>query len=552
MNQVFTAAWTFVKKNPYSVLLTLFVLWMCIGIFPLRCYEFDGQEITLGCDVMYREGWSLPPVYSYEYRMQPLMTVLLVALKHVLPFFTCEQIYCFLSAVLSLAFLLGCISFARHITQLPKTWILIAAMLLPEMYAIAMYANTAIPAAACFVWAMILLSKERFWLTGLLLCLAVLFRIDVVTAYPAILPLLIFDGKSWKRAISISAAYAVTVVVVCLFFFWLMNAEALNTFGAYQKWSGIITATERFVAILGFYSLAYVVLLPLGVGVMAVRKFWKELFLVLFPILLTHYIFASFGNASKHFLYIAPFVIIAGVRALTWLKEVLRHRPVMKWAVIVGVILFMVVSVRKGNLNMPWIYENPLTKAGVVVPFYETERGDTFYSIGLGAGYELATGDENMLLTGHLFYSWYIHLYKQMTGDWRKQQKAFIDTVPTSNILTLEYGSSAPISFEYMTENYHFKQLENMPETYRFTLSNPQRNLHFWRIVLDSPITDNQRIINYIDSLSSDFLDGDAYILSAPNYWGTYYFMDELVPKGILEKKAERLYKIVRKKVAEK
>ena len=105
MNQVFTAAWTFVKKNPYSVLLTLFVLWMCIGIFPLRCYEFDGQEITLGCDVMYREGWSLPPVYSYEYRMQPLMTVLLVALKHVLPFFTCEQIYCFLSAVFSLVFL---------------------------------------------------------------------------------------------------------------------------------------------------------------------------------------------------------------------------------------------------------------------------------------------------------------------------------------------------------------------------------------------------------------------------------------------------------------
>ena len=552
MNQVFTTAWTFVKKNPYSVLLTLFVLWMCIGIFPLRCYEFDGQEITLGCDVMYREGWSLPPVYSYEYRMQPLMTVLLVALKHVLPFFTCEQIYCFLSAVLSLVFLLGCISFAHQITRASKAWILIAAMLLPEMYAIAMYANTAIPAAACFVWAMILLSKERYWLTGLLLCLAVLFRIDVVTAYPAILPLLIFDGKSWKRAIGISAAYGVTVVVVCLFFFWLMNAEALNTFGAYQKWSGIITASERFAAILGFYSLAYVVLLPLGVGVMVVRKYWKELFLVLLPILVTHYVFASFGNASKHFLYMAPFVIIAGVRALMWLKEVLRHRPVLKWAVIVAIVLFMVVSVRKGNLNMPWIYENPLTKAGVVVPFYETERGDTFYSIGLGAGYELATGDENMLLTGHLFYSWYIHLYKQMTGEWRKQQKAFIDKVPTSNILTLEYGSSAPISFEYMTENYHFKQLENMPETYRFTLSNPQRDLHFWRIVLDSPITDNQRIINYIDSLSSDFLDGDAYILSAPNYWGTYYFMDELVPKGILEKKAERLYKIVRKKVGEK
>jgi hypothetical protein len=552
MNNVLTGVWAFVKKNPYSVLLTLFILWMCIGIFPLRCYETDGQEIILGCDVMYREGWSLPPVYSYEYRMQPLTTIMIVALKHLLPFFTCEQIYCFTTAVFSLVFLFGCISFARHITQASKTRILIAAMLLPEMYAIAMYANTAIPAAACFIWALILLSKGRYILTGLLLCLAVLFRLDIVIVYPAVLPLMIFDGKSLKKAILISAAYAVTVVVMGLFFFWLMNADALNTFGAYQKWNDIITSTGRILAILGFYSLAYFVLLPIGIGVMTLRKYWKELCLVLLPIVLVHTVFASFGNASKHFLYNAPFVIIAGVRALTWLEDVVRHRPLLKWTAIVAVVLFMVVSVRKGNVNMPWIYENPLTKAGVVVPFYETQRGETAYSVGLGAGFQVATGDENMLLTGHLFYSWYIHLFKQITGDWRKQQKAVIDEAPTSNILVLEYGTSAPISYEYLTEQYHFQQLENMPETYRFTLSNPQRDLHFWRVVLDNPITDSQQVVNYIDSLSSDFLDGEAYLLSAPNYHGASYFMDELVPTGILEKKTDRLYKILNKKVEEK
>ena len=69
----------FVDKNTYPVLLTLFILWMCVGIFPLQCYETDGQEIILGCDIMYREGWSLPPVYSYAYRMQPLTTILVVA-----------------------------------------------------------------------------------------------------------------------------------------------------------------------------------------------------------------------------------------------------------------------------------------------------------------------------------------------------------------------------------------------------------------------------------------------------------------------------------------
>lgn len=552
MNNVLTGVWAFVKKNPYSVLLTLFILWMCIGIFPLRCYETDGQEIILGCDVMYREGWSLPPVYSYEYRMQPLTTIMIVALKHLLPFFTCEQIYCFTTAVFSLVFLFGCVSFARHITQASKTRILIAAMLLPEMYAIAMYANTAIPAAACFIWALILLSKGRYILTGLLLCLAVLFRLDIVIVYPAVLPLMIFDGKSLKKAILISAAYAVTVVVIGLFFFWLMNADALNTFGAYQKWNDIITSTGRILAILGFYSLAYFVLLPIGIGIMAFRKYWKELCLVLLPIVLVHTVFASFGNASKHFLYNAPFVIIAGVRALTWLEDVVRHRPLLKWTAIVAVVLFMVVSVRKGNVNMPWIYENPLTKAGVVVPFYETQRGETAYSVGLGAGFQVATGDENMLLTGHLFYSWYIHLFKQITGDWRKQQKAVIDEAPTSNILVLEYGTSAPISYEYLTEQYHFQQLEKMPETYRFTLSNPQRDLHFWRVVLDNPITDSQQVVNYIDSLSSDFLDGEAYLLSAPNYHGASYFMDELVPTGILEKKTDRLYKILNKKVEEK
>ena len=542
----------FVKENPYAVLLTLFILWMCIGIFPLRCYETDGQEIILGCDVMYSEGWSLPPVYSYEYRMQPLTTIMIVALKHLLPFFSCEQIYCFTTAVFSLVFLLGCISFARYITQASKTRILIAAMLLPEMYAIAMYANTAIPAAACFVWALILLSKGRYFLTGLLLCIAVLFRLDIVIVYPAVLPLMIFDGKSLKKAIVVSAAYAVTVVIVCLSFFWLMGADALNTFGDYQKWNEIITSTGRILAILGFYSLAYFVLLPIGVGVMVARKYWKELFLVLLPIVLVHTVFASFGNASKHFLYNAPFVIIAGVRALTWLEEMVRHRPILKWTAVVALVLFMVVSVRKGNVNMPWIYENPLTKAGVVVPFYETQRGETAYSVGLGAGFQVATGDENMLLTGHLFYSWYIHLFKQITGDWRKQQKAVIDEAPTSNILVLEYGTSAPISYEYLTEHYRFKQLEKMPETYRFTLSNPQRDLHFWRIVLDNPITDSQQVVHFIDSLSSDFLVGDAFLLSAPNYYGASYFMDELVPTGILEKKTDRLYKILSKKVGEK
>ena len=539
-------------NKTYLILLSLFLIWMGFGIFPLQCYETDGQEIILGCDVMYREGWSLPPVYSYEYRMQPLTTLMVVALKHLLPFLTCEQIYCFTTVVFSLVFLFGCITFVQHITKALKTLILIAAMLLPEMYAIAMYPNTAIPAVACFIWALIFLSRERYWLTGLLLCVAVLFRLDVVIVFPAIFPLLLFEGKPFKQTFSLSALYGVTVVVVCLFFFWLMGADALKTFDAYEEWNGIITKGERIVAIVGFYSLAYFILLPIGLGVIIFKKYWKEVFLVLLPIVLLHIVFSSFGNASKHFLYNAPFVIIAGVRALSWLIDIVRPRPALKWIAIIGVMLYMTVSVRKCNLTLPWLNENPLSKVGMVTTLYETERGETGYSAGIGAGFQLVTNDENMLLTGHLFYPWYIHTIKQITGDWHQQQMIALDTAPTSNILTLEYGASAPIASEYLTEGYRFHQQENMPSTYRYTLSNEQRQLHFWRIVWKKAITDKQEVVEYIDSVAGYFPEGDAYLVPARNHYNSSYFMDELVPEGILEKKADKLYKIVRKKVGEK
>ena len=548
MNKVVTAVWDYVKGHPYPVLMVLFLLWMSVGIFPMQCYETDGQEVILGCDVMYREGWSLPPVYSYEYRMQPLTTILVVALKHVLPFLTCEQIYCFNTVVASLFFLFGCISFVQHITKAPKTLILVAAMLLPEMYAIAMYPNTAIPAVACFVWALIMLSRGRYWLTGLLLCVAVLFRLDVVIVFPAVFPLLIFEGKSFKQAISLSALFGVVVVVVCLFFFWLLGADALKTFDAYEEWNGLITSGERIVAIVGFYSLAYFLLLPVGVVVIIARRYWKELFLVLLPIVLLHSVFSSFGNASKHFLYNAPFVIIAGVRALSWLMGLLRNRPVLKWVALAGVLLYTTVSVRKCNLTMPWLTENPLSKVGMLTTLYETERGETGYSVGIGAGFQLVTNDENMLLTGHLFYPWYIQAIKQMTGDWHRQQTVVLDKAPTSNILTLEYGASAPIASDYLTDDYRFRQLEKMPPTYRYTLFNEQRELHFWRIVWKKAITDKQEVVAYIDSVAADFPDGDAYLVPACNHYGSSYFMDELVPDGVLEKKADKLYKIVRKK----
>lgn len=546
MSNSLTVTERFIDRYSYPILLTIFILWMCIGIFPLQSYETDGYEIILGCDVMYREGWSFPPIYSYEYRMQPLVTILIVGLKHLMPFLTCEQLYCIVTVVASLLFLTGCIRFAEHITGAGKTRILIAAMLLPEMYAIAMYPNSAIPAAACFIWALTGISHKRYWLSGLLLCVAVLFRLDIVIVFPTILPLFVYEGMSLKKAIGLSAVFGAAVVIITLVMFWIIGAEALPAYDSYQEWNNIITPQERILAIVGFYSLAYFVLMPIGLYVILRRKAWKELFLILLPILLLHVVYGQFGNASKHFLYNAPFVIIMGVHALTWLEEALKSRPVWKWTPLVLTILFMTISIRKQNLDMPWLQENPLHQAGIVAPLYSMQKGCTAYTVGLGAGYQLITNDEYMLLTGHLFYPWYIRSIKQTLADWHDQQMEVLDNVPTSNILTFEWGASGPVAFSLMREGSHFSILENMPEEYRFTISNSRRDLHFWRVILPAGVRDRDEIDGFIDQVSTRFPDGEQYIIAASNHYGTSHFLDEIAQTGKLRKQGGRLYQIIK------
>ena len=101
----FDSFWKFVSRNSYPIVLVLFFIWICIGIFPLTCYESDSMHVIAGCNIMYNQGLTFPPVYSYLYEMQPLVTYTVVGFKYVFPFLTCEQIYCLLSAICGALFI---------------------------------------------------------------------------------------------------------------------------------------------------------------------------------------------------------------------------------------------------------------------------------------------------------------------------------------------------------------------------------------------------------------------------------------------------------------
>ncbi|WP_418448324.1 hypothetical protein, partial [Barnesiella intestinihominis] len=75
------------------------------------------MHVIAGCNIMYNQGLTFPPVYSYLYEMQPLVTYTVVGFKYVFPFLTCEQIYCLLSAICGALFIVESVNFVYRITS---------------------------------------------------------------------------------------------------------------------------------------------------------------------------------------------------------------------------------------------------------------------------------------------------------------------------------------------------------------------------------------------------------------------------------------------------
>ncbi len=162
----FDSFWKFVSRNSYPIVLVLFFIWICIGIFSLTCYESDSMHVISGCNIMYNQGLTFPPVYSYLYEMQPLVTYTVVGFKYVFPFLTCEQIYCLLSAICGALFIVESVNFVYRITSFRKIFILLSLFLIPESFAISMYPNSAIFAAVFFVCALNRLLDGKFYVAG--------------------------------------------------------------------------------------------------------------------------------------------------------------------------------------------------------------------------------------------------------------------------------------------------------------------------------------------------------------------------------------------------
>lgn len=434
----------------------IFVIWQLWGIFPLTSYEGDAISISAGCEYTYLNGWDSLGQKGYGYWMQPLIYVLILLCKNIVPALSCETIYCGLSAIAGIVFQILVLKFAYGFCKdFGYKLLLLSLVLIPESYALAMYPNSTVFCACFFTGGLCLLQSRRILLAFILLIVAPFFRLDVLILYPLIPFLLVFEGMSIRRSGLLSVLLAVMVAPTTLLGFRMLGADIFRTITEYAKWTEIITVKKNLLAILGFYGIISCVLIPIGWLICICHKNLKVIVICTLAIILVHGFNFKFGNASKHFALLLPFVVILAAYGLKLLLQS-KHR-IISLITAVAIFLVFTVGVRIAGHSRSFT-QSKLNDYAPVLARYDFTKDDIQLNFVIGGGQAFTTSDEVILSSGWFFYPGLIHNIKKMNIERNNAFRRFADTIrgqhPT--ILYTSWENQAHLDYMERTGVIHW------------------------------------------------------------------------------------------------
>lgn len=528
----------------YYWLLGAFVLWMLAEMFPFELtFEGDSLRIIASSSVMYNNGWAIPPEASYQYGMQPAIIYLIVCVKHLLPFLSCNTIYSLMSALAALAAIPLAVAFVHRVTGMSKTLVLFALILLPETYAIATYPNTSSFSYALALWAFLLIMKEApFWQPLVIMCIATVFRIDIIIIYPVILLLFLHRGTSIKRSIVLSAAAAVVVLAFMLAAYTLFQANPFKTLTAAETMNGNGRLLQMgLIAIFSYYTLVNIILIPIGIACVARRKQYLMLLIALLPMVLIHYFYRLNGGAAKHYLYLLPFVAILTCHAIQYLKALGKRYKTLGYAMVVALVAYYIVSLRFDFPDKPWRNtEDCVSKAGPNLSLYTDANSPRHWQLGIGTSLGFFTEDELMVYSGHFFYPFYIHKVKSRQKEHIHEVKAYLDKNAPNRyvVVALTWNDLSLYPSLLLEEGYKFKNLPNRS----FEMSDGNRYV----ALLESEMQNNEGNINKTlgDIRSNPKLEGvPVYVVTQMESF--QHPLDNLCKKQRCRKLMDGVYEVI-------
>jgi len=414
-----------IQKNATLILrafIFLTLIWLSIGYFPILNIEGDSALFSAGCERLSQGKLSLPPVYFYEWDMQPLVGFIVVSAKHLFPHFTCEQIYYVFTILCSLIYFFVAALFVSKLTKIRWEYCFFILLLFPESYSIGYYSNTTIFASLVSLLAfLIILKKPLNPISMLLLGIAPLLRVDVLAIYPVIL-LLFWRHLDLKKSLYYSVFYAIGVLVICSIGFWLLKANPLATLNEYNELLDHQSPSIDFKSFIminaAFYLISMLILIFIGTSNLYKSKQYKLLFLCLLPIIILYIIYRDFsGAATKHIQYLLPFVSILVVYGLMVLKrQIVGKKYVTSFIILVLIIGQGFIGVRVFPNSKPWltkIYSAQYPQPKIATLFSHSVKKVGKVEVVIGAGQIVSTADEYMLLSGNFFAPSYWYKLKK-------------------------------------------------------------------------------------------------------------------------------------------
>lgn len=314
------------SKYIFYLLFCLFVVWQLIGVLPLISYEADAVSICAGCEYSFRHGFDTLGEKGYGFWMQPLIYYFLYLLKLIFRSVPIENIYSIVSSVSAIGLQYLIVLFVSRYADLNKNVVIAALFLIPESYALSMYPNTASISLLLYCGGLFMILDKKWIQSFILLSIAPFFRLDILIIYPMLFFVLIRIGIDYPKIIKILALYAISLVVLLIIGYHLIGGDILFTIKEFGRYSGIILPKKNLLAIYGFYGCISPILIIIVIYVIIKTKKINLFWITLCALILVHTIEFKFGNASKHFVYLLPFIIFSvayGIKQII-LKTVYR------------------------------------------------------------------------------------------------------------------------------------------------------------------------------------------------------------------------------------
>lgn len=334
-----------------------------------------------------------------------------------------------LTAIFALVMICLILAFAHKLSGLGPVKLLVALYLMPEAAALAFYPNSAVFVLTFFIGGLLFTLYRRVWVACALFCVAPLFRLDILYMYPIIVLLNVYVFGLCRRSVFVSLIDALLVGVVTYAGYYLFHADILYTLSEFDRWSDIIPLLKNLIANIGFYTILNFILVPVGLFLLYRRGKRSVFWIIVSALVTAHFVNRDFANASKHYCYLLPFVVIAIGAVMDWLWSMRNSRKWLTVCATVVIILFNIVSVSVVlNPDQADDY-NGLKKYRFVKEFYDIDFWGYRFEIGLGGGRDVNTADEIILLTGNFFYPSFIHNVKENDGQNAKVIRKFVENL---------------------------------------------------------------------------------------------------------------------------